>query len=502
MKSKIYTILVMLFLFISGCSQQTISTPAAETPSFTAPSTSPTDPSTPTFEISPSPTPLAASGGLEIPLPQYTLNVNFNYDEHTLQVDEAIRYYNASTETINDLVLMVDPLYFPGVFTLKELKWGNGQPVNNIQTDRGWLRFDLQTPLALADRIDLLITYQLDLPSPQPSPTTRPVPFGYTAQQTNLVDWYPFIPPYIPGQGWIAHPASYYGEHLSYDLSDFDVTIQLSPARDNLIIAASSPGQQEDTKFHYEHLKARNFAWSASPYYQVLEAQAGPITVRSYAFAGQQAANQRVLDTTVQSLELFSRLFGEYPRMLLSVVEADFLDGMEYDGLYFLSKGFYNLYTDTPGQYLVTIAAHETAHQWWYASLANDQAMEPWLDEALCTFSELLYYENVAPAGVDWWWNARVKFYNPRGWVDTTIYNPFGDAQPYRGYRDAVYLNGAVFLDALRTHMGSQSFMEFLKAYATQNQWGRVTRDNFFELLNQYSTNDPSEIINLYFYLP
>ena len=126
MKSKIYTILVMLFLFISGCSQQTISTPAAETPSFTAPSTSPTDPSTPTFEISPSPTPLAASGGQEIPLPQYTLNVNFNYDEHTLEVDEAIRYYNASTETINDLVLMVDPLYFPGVFTLKSLSGETG----------------------------------------------------------------------------------------------------------------------------------------------------------------------------------------------------------------------------------------------------------------------------------------------------------------------------------------------------------------------------------------
>lgn len=470
--------------------------------SIATPSTLPAALNTVTPDISLLPTLQATPVKQELPLPQYTLNVIFNYDEHSLQVNEVIRYYNASPDTINDLVLMIDPLYYPGVFTLQEIKWENGQPVTDIQTDQGWLKFNLQTPLVPSDHVDLSVTYQLDLPSPQPSSTVRPVPFGYTAQQTNLVDWYPFIPPYIPGQGWIAHPVSYYGEHLSYDLSDFDVTIQLSPANDNLIIAASSLGQQDENGFHYKHLKARNFAWSASPYYQILESRTGSVTVRSYAFAGQETANQAVLNTTVQSLELFSRLFGEYPRTLLSVVEADFLDGMEYDGLYFLSKGFFNLYTDTPGQYLVAIAAHETAHQWWYAMIANDQAMEPWLDEALCTFSELLYYENVAPAGVDWWWNARVKFYNPSGWVDTTIYNPFGDEQPYRGYRDAVYLNGALFLNDLRTHLSDQTFMEFLKAYATQNRWKRVTRDNFFVLLNQFSVNDPTLIINHYFYFP
>ena len=40
---------------------------------------------------------------------------------------------------------------------------------------------------------------------------------------------------------------------------------------------------------------------------------------------------------------------------------------MEYDGLFFLSNGFYNLYDGTSSSYLVTLAAHETAHQWWFA---------------------------------------------------------------------------------------------------------------------------------------
>ena len=86
------------------------------------------------------------------------------------------------------------------------------------------------------------------------------------------------------------------------------------------------------------------------------------------------------------------------------MVEADFLDGMEYDGLYFLSKGFYNLYSGGPADYLTAIAAHETSHQWWYSAIGNDQALEPWLDEALATYSERLFYENLHPEGLVWWW--------------------------------------------------------------------------------------------------
>ena len=41
-------------------------------------------------------------------------------------------------------------------------------------------------------------------------------------------------------------------------------------------------------------------------------------------------------------------------------------------------------------EYLI---AHETAHQWWYSVIGNDEINEPWLDEALTEYSTILYFE-------------------------------------------------------------------------------------------------------------
>ena len=135
---------------------------------------------------------------------------------------------------------------------------------------------------------------------------------------------------------------------------------------------------------------------------------------------------------------------------------------MEYDGLYFLSRGFYNLYGGNPQGYLAAIASHETAHQWWYAQLMDDQALEPWLDEPLATYCEYIFYKNLYPDYLKWWWNYRVDYYDPAGKINLQLY----DYTSYLDYRNAVYLNGAHFLDDLRTLVGDDRFYAFLHYYA------------------------------------
>jgi aminopeptidase N len=39
------------------------------------------------------------------------------------------------------------------------------------------------------------------------------------------------------------------------------------------------------------------------------------------------------------------------------------------------------------------VIVHETAHQWWYSMVGNDQILEPWLDESLADYSEVVYYD-------------------------------------------------------------------------------------------------------------
>ena len=326
--------------------------------------------------------------------------------------------------------------------------------------------------------------------------------YGYSNSQTNLVDWYPFLPPYRPGEGWLWRQAGYFGEHQVYEAANTRVTLTLTEAVDGLVLAASVPAAQDRLTYRYDMPLARNFVLSASQHYQVFSQQVGAVTVYSYAFPLHADAGQAVLQHTADALALYSELFGPYPRSSLSAVQADFRDGMEYDGLYFLSGDFYNLYDGTPFGYWTFIAAHETAHQWWYALVGNDQANEPWLDEAMCTFSERLFYENVYPdllfysqPVLDWWQFYRIDYYQPSGWVNGAIY----DYDSFLSYRNAVYLRGAEFLQALRQQMGDEAFFAFLQDYVVQKSYQTATAADFFAILEEHTDQDIRLLLAEYF---
>jgi len=500
------TVLLLVAISLAACSAGITPTNSGYVQLVT-PTTSPTPPApaSPTASQTEQGTPTSSPSNdttEKISLTQYTLDVNLNYDRHLAVIHEEIIYINQTEDILNNLVLIIEPLNYPNVFQLQKIAWENGQQIENYVLDGSLMRIPLGDPLQIGEKVQLRLEYELALPSPVQSPSTRPVPFGYSHQQTNLVDWYPFVAPYLTGKGWIAHPPFYYGEHLASESSDYDISLLVESSYPDLVIAASALDAGDETHHHYHLEAARSFAFSISHEYEIFTSQVGGVTVFSYAFPAHSQAGEKVLQTTMEALTLFNELFGPYPHRSLSVVEADFLDGMEYDGMFFLSNGFYNLYTGTESEYLVAIAVHETAHQWWYGLIGNDQALEPWLDEALCTYSERLFYEKKHPEALDWWWAYRVNYYEPSGWVNTTIYNPEGESQAYSYYRNAVYLNGAKFLEDLRKLIGDQAFFDFIIDYAGQYRQKIVNAQDFFFTLKQHTQQDLSVLIAQYFKLP
>jgi hypothetical protein len=465
-------------------------TPLPAEPQPTTPSLSPT-------ERFATPTP-------SLPLTQYDLHVSFDYFLHTLAVTETISYTNQTGVALPDLLLVVRPVRWGGDFALTSLAWADGTLIQDYEQDDYLFRIPLSQPLEAGGRIGLFLTYVLSLPEilpPELAP--RPLPYGYTARQTNLVDWYPYLPPYRPGEGWLAQDPGYFGEYLVYDVADYLVEIHLAQPVPDLVIAGSAVPVQAGESYSFTLQAARAFAWSASQQYQALTQMVDGVTVYSYYFPYNADGGQAALDATVQALALYGELFGPYLRPSLSVVEADFLDGMEYSGLYFLSRGFYDLYDGSQRGYLTAIAAHETAHQWWFDLVGNDQALEPWLDEALCTYMERLFYErmdaeNPSGAGqsfVDWWWYFRVDYYEPEGWVNGTIY----DYDSFRSYRDAVYLRGARFLEAMRMQIGDEAFFGFLRDYAGQMSYRQATANDFFAILAAYASGDLNDLTDRFF---
>lgn len=427
---------------------------------------------------------------------RYTIKAKFNYGLHNLTVAQDTAYTNNTAETLTELVMMVEPNDNPGVFHLATFTWANGQAIRSYSLDANILHLQLPQPLMPGQSLAMHLDYELRLPAiPAPSDDHRPILFGYSEKQVNLTDWYPCIAPYVSGAGWLAHKPWYYGEHQVYEMADFNVEIDLVDPPKDLMIAASAVANQSGNSYTYTQNNARNFTWSASPYYKLVTRQVGQVVVNSYAFTLDTVAGKGALQYTAQALELFGKLFAPYPHASLTVVEADFLDGMEYDGLFFLSRGFYNLYTGTPQGYLAAIAAHETAHQWWYALVMNDQALEPWLDEALATFCEYVFYKNLYPDDLKWWWVYRVDYYGPNGKINLRLY----DYTSYTSYRNAVYLNGAHFLYDLQVRVGDTDFYAFLHDYAAALGGRLATANDFFTLLHKTSSVDISSITAKYF---
>jgi hypothetical protein len=412
------------------------------------------------------------------------------------EIIQDVSLNNYSARPIKELALIVEPNRFFNGFELYNLTVSDRPAIERYGLEGNLLTIPIDPPIEPGMRVTVHLEYRLNLPEiPPPSDTTKPQVYGYTDRQTNLVDWFPLIPPIDKDGNWIIHEPSYFGEYLVYPLADFDLELTLNNTGRPLVVAASSLGNNQDNVYGFSLKNARNFVISMSPDYQVAEIQEGDLTILSYFYPLDAAAGNAVLTHTQEAARLYSDLFGNLPRQSISVVEADFLDGMEFDGLYFLSRGFYNLFDGSPKGYLTAISVHETAHQWWYASVANDQALEPWLDEAFSTYAERLYYEKYYPELVSWWWSYRVDFYDPSGKIDLPVY----EYQGFWIYRNAVYLNGARFLESLRSTLGDETFFEILKSYFTENQGKIATGSDFWSLLRDKNGKDFSELIEQYF---
>jgi aminopeptidase N len=125
------------------------------------------------------------------------------------------------------------------------------------------------------------------------------------------------------------------------------------------------------------------------------------------------------------------------------------------------------------------ITVHEIAHQWWYGLVGSDQAVNPWLDEALATYSEYAFIEEQFPALKDWWWQFRVNSLSPQGFVDSTVY----EFESRRAYINAVYLRGVRMLHELRDQLGTEGFYAWLRRYAEAGAGRIMTPEAFWSLL-------------------
>lgn len=464
------------------------------------PTFTPSPPATATFtdtppptqtEAPPLPSPTPASSAQASPPPaasnrtSYILYTTLDFKGRTAFVDQTIRYYNKTGGSLADLVLSVQPNSYRNGFILNSIAL-NGAPVTAYALEGQRLTISLPQALTSGSAATLTLSFKLNIPSKGANDV-----YGYDFNQINLTDWYPFVVPYRGG--WILHDPMPWGEHLVYEASDVELNIK-TDSDITLAVGASPESNGEWTR--YRMYGTRTLALSASSEFMVSETSTGNITVRSYYFNGYQSAGDAMANTGASAIQTFSSQYAPYPHQTLAIVQTDMDDGQEYDGLVFLSTDFYAQYGGGARNNLTVIGVHEIAHQWWFSLVGNDQALEPWLDEALSTYSERIFFENNYPANVSWWWQFRVNYFNPTGYVDTDIYN----GGTFRSYTNAVYFQGAYFLDEMRMLMGYGNFSKFIKEYARRYSYGHATAADFFALARETINVNYDGLIEKYFW--
>lgn len=410
---------------------------------------------------------------------QHNVVADIDYLEHTVDVQQRIQYVNATGETLYQLVLNVETNRWQNMFYLNRIADNFGDLTYTLNTKR--LIVDLVDPLPPNCVTNILLDFSLHVPLISIEVYSAKGYFGYTDRQMNLGHWLPTIAPFQNNE-WITRAPVLVGEQEILDTADWTVMINLVNPPENLMIAA--PGHAAplgSNGWRYEHHISREFSLSLSDQFVLLQAEDDHgVQVEVYRFddPALEAAGDHALEVATQSMSVYTDLYGEYPYERMVVVQGDFPDGMEFSGLVFVGNSWFARWDGTPTSYLTLITAHEVAHQWWYARVGNDSALNPWLDEALATYSEYVYLEEYHPDLRDWWWHFRVDSYYPEGFVNGTVYE-FASA---REYINAVYLRGTHLLHDLRDDLGTEAFFQLLADYAVAESEQIASPNDFWAI--------------------
>ena len=165
------------------------------------------------------------------------------------------------------------------------------------------------------------------------------------------------------GDPWVTAEADEVVVNLSIDR---DVTIA-STGR----LTASDPDRQT---FVAENVRDFNFV--ASPSYSVHSTTAAGVEITLYV---RTLPAQTVLDVARRAIGEFERNIGPYPHDQLTIAETGPWAPFE-------SPAHFWLPSNATGRLLPWMVAHEVAHQWFYSAVGNDQALEPFADEAITDY--------------------------------------------------------------------------------------------------------------------
>lgn len=286
---------------------------------------------------------------------------------------------------------------------------------------------------------------------------------GYTENCVNLGNFFPILC-HVENGSYSCTPYYAVGDPFVSECANYTFSIKVA---EDFVVACSGNLAEANAEngyvtYHYTADAVRDFALVLSKNYKKLSQTTNGITVNYFYFADDQAETS--LATAVGALEYYSQNIGNYPYKQLSVCETDFCyGGMEYPCLVMVTSG---------SQSYNEAIAHEVAHQWFYATVGNNQIEHAWMDEGLAEYLTYLYLDSTGTESLSKFVMQNLRTYttyvdvlkNYYQTVDTT-FRSVANFKNDNEYVVMTYVKGSLLFNTLHETMGKNKFFRALATY-------------------------------------
>ena len=440
---------------------------------------------------------------------RYTIDVVFDDESKRLMCNQNIEYVNNTKSTLDKIYFHIYPNAFSksefAPFEKSEMKQAypngfnegyidlknilnNGKKLNyKVSGEKNdILEVDLKNPIKPGNKVSIDMKYNVKIPNSQGR-------FGYGENTVNVANWFP-IASVNDDKGWNLNSYETVGDPFYSDTSDFYVKILL-PKKYKMGCTGKVVKETSDsdkTLYEVEARQVRDFAFILSDKFHVDSDKYNEVNINTYNLNEELSKDATYIAKS--SMEIFSELFGKYPYDTYSVIASDFfIGGMEYPTLIMIDQSLYNNRDKFLLEYVI---AHETAHQWWYSVVGNNEISEPWIDEALTEYSTILYFEKkygneVAKKLID---NMELQ---ARSYRSEDIFKPVTEYSNSIEYSLNVYTKGALAFHEVRKEVGDKVFFDTLKEYYSTYMHKNVSSTEFVKLWNDKGV-DIDKIIKEY----